>query len=139
MNPLVIIGILAITISSVALMLSFSQDQIEYSQTTERVSSIQAQRLQEKITISSDLSSLESDSHQLTIKNVGTIPIEIKEIRIINDTTGDVVTQYKISKRILASQSDTLDVDHSDYFITSISDAVPVTREGGGGGGSDSR
>lgn len=97
MNPLVITGILAVTIASVATMLSFSNEQIRYSDTTEQISAIQAERLQENVQVG-------TGDGTLQLKNAGPIPVTIKEIRLLDDD-GQIILRQSVDQQISAAQT----------------------------------
>ncbi len=101
MNPLVIVGVLAMTITAAAMMLSFSDDQVEYSHVTEQISSIQSERVREEVTVA-------RDGEGIQIRNTGSIPVQIKEIRLL-DAEGNIVMRQKADVRVLAAQSYVID------------------------------
>ena len=111
MNPLVITGILAVTVASVALLISFSNEQVRYSGVIERTSTMQVERLQEDVTVG-------IRDGQLVLKNTGPVHVQIMEVRLI-DEEGNVVMRQKVNHTILAAQS--ADVSSLDpQFIRSI-------------------
>ena len=97
MNPLVITGILAVTVSSVALLISFSNEQVRYSGVIEQTSSMQVERLQEDVIVG-------MREGQLVLKNTGPASVRIMEVRLI-DGEGDVIQRQKTDYTILAAQT----------------------------------
>lgn len=96
-NPLIITGILTMAIAVTAMMLSFSTQQVQYSKTVEQASTLQAQRLAEDLEAT-------MNGKQIQIKNTGSNSIQIKEIRILDDTGRVIITQ-KVDDKILSAQS----------------------------------
>ena len=104
MNPIVIIGIMAMTVSAGIMMISFSNDQIRYSELSGQISEMQQQRISEEIAVAA------SDDGLLEIKNTGHLSVQIKEIRVLNEQ-GHVIFRQKTDSTVLASNTITLDAD----------------------------
>ena len=104
MNPIVIIGIMAMTVSAGIMMISFSNDQIRYSELSGQISEMQQQRISEEIAVTA------SGDGLLEIKNTGHLPVQIKEIRVLNEQ-GHVIFRQKTDSTVLASNTITLDAD----------------------------
>ena len=102
MNPIVIVGILALAILTAIMMVSFSNDQVRQMHTTEKVSTIQVERLREEVSATTA-----KKGDHIQINNTGSIPIRLKEIRILDDN-GHITYREKIDQHITASQSITL-------------------------------
>lgn len=103
MNPLVITGILAVSIASFAMMVSFSDGQIQYSNVSERVADINAQRVREDMSPS-------LSGGQLYLENTGSVPILVKEIRVLDDS-GHIVSRQKTDVAISTAQTGTIPLD----------------------------
>ncbi|MDA7999395.1 MAG: hypothetical protein MPI82_06035 [Nitrosopumilus sp.] len=78
MNPITIAGILAVTMASAGMMVSFSAQQVQYSQAVEQAASMQAERLQERLAVT-------VEGGVLLVENAGPVPVRIREIRAIDD------------------------------------------------------
>ncbi len=103
MNPIVILGVLAVAVASISMMISFSDEQVRYSDTTQRTAEMQAQRLQEQAAVT-------IQDGELRLKNMGSVPIHIREIRILDDS-GFVIHTQKAETTILSSQTHTIPAD----------------------------
>lgn len=88
------------TVASFALMTTFSNEQVRYSQVAEETSNLQVQRLLEKLSVT-------IQDGQVHMKNTGSIPVQVKEIRILNND-GDVILQEKAEQTIHVSQTGTI-------------------------------
>ena len=97
MNPLVITGILAVVIASAYLMISFSTEQVRYSGVIEQTSTMQTERLREEAVLS-------IQDGQLLLENTGSVPIQIREIRLL-DNDGRIILRQETDRRILSAQT----------------------------------
>ena len=120
MNPIVITGMLAMTVSAAVMMISFSNDQIRYSESTQKISEIQTQRISEEMILTT------TDSGQIEVKNTGTVPVQIREVRIIDDQ-GHVTFRQKADQTIFATRTAMLDADSkiTDVVISMYGDEEP--------------
>jgi len=104
MNPLVITGIMAMTVLVSVLMISFSDGQIRYSQTAQKVSSMQAERVREDVSVSLQ------DDGRLLLENTGSVPVRIVEIRVL-DGDGQMVSRQRTDVPVSPAGSDTAGLD----------------------------
>jgi len=118
MNPLVITGTVAIAVLASAMLATYSDLQLEHSHTSQQVSNIQAQRLQEDV-------SVEIRDDRIILENKGPVPVRIMEIRIIDDD-GHVVAQQKSDLRVAVAAQETQGIGPE------ISTAFENTREESG-------
>jgi len=112
MNPLVITGIMAMTVLVSVLMISFSDGQIRYSQTAQKVSNMQAERVREDVSVSLQ------DDGLLLLENTGSVPVRIVEIRVL-DGDGQVVSRQKADVPVSPAGSDMarLDPDTAEALL----------------------
>ncbi len=103
MNPIVILGVLAVAVASISMMISFSDEQVRYSDTMQRTVEMQAQRLQEQAAVT-------IQDGQLWLKNTGPVPIHVREVRILDDS-GSVIHTQKAETTILSSQTQAIPAD----------------------------
>ena len=103
MNPLVITGILAVTVASFAMMVSFSDEQMRHSDMSERMAEMNAQRVRE------DVSAVLA-GEQLSLENTGPVPVLIKEIRVL-DGSGHIVSRQKTDVAVSTAQTGTIQLD----------------------------
>lgn len=96
MNPIVITGMLAMAVFSVALMITLSNEQVRYSHTVEAASEAQSQRLRE------EMAAVLAGS-QVLVENTGPVRITVKEIRVL-DSDGYVVHAQKADSDIAVGQ-----------------------------------
>ena len=97
MNPIAIAGVLAVTVASTGLMISFSGQQVQYSQTVEQTASLQAERLQENLSVT-------AGGGVLFVENTGPLPVQIREIRVLDDA-GHVILAQKADDTARVSQT----------------------------------
>lgn len=110
MNPIVIVGILAVTISAAAMMISFSSQQVRYSDDVSRISDMQAQRLAEEVSVRMGPDGV------LHVENTGSVPIRIKEIRVLDDSgriTSRHVTDEAVPARHTGSMATSPEIDEA--------------------------
>ena len=113
MNPLVITGILAVVLVSSAMMVSFSGKQLEYSNTSEELSSMQVQRVQEELQVT-----VHNDG-QLKLANTGPVPVRVVEVRML-DNDGNIVTRQKTDITISSSDEDLIRLNLNDAQLREI-------------------
>ncbi len=92
MNPLVIVGVVTVSLLAAGMIVSFSGDQLRYSQTAERIAEMQSERTRE------ELDATYGDG-RITLENPGSVPVHIVEIRILDDD-GHMIHREKADSTI---------------------------------------
>ena len=100
MNPIVIAGIMAMAVLSSAMMISFSDGQVRHSNTAEQVSNMQAERVQERLLVT-------SRDGQLLLENTGSVTVHVKEIRVL-DGDGQIISRQKADVAVPAAHTGTV-------------------------------
>ena len=92
MNPLVIVGVVTVSLLAAGMIVSFSGDQLRYSQTAERIAGMQSERTREELDAT-------YEDGRITLDNPGSVPVRIVEIRILDDD-GHITHQKKIDDTV---------------------------------------
>jgi len=95
---------MAMTVLVSVLMISFSDGQIRYSQTAQKVSSMQAERVREDVSVSLQ------DDGRLLLENTGSVPVRIVEIRVL-DGNGQMVSRQRTDVPVSPAGADTAGLD----------------------------
>ena len=96
-NPIVIAGIMAMAVLSSAMMISFSDGQVRHSHTAEQVSNLQAERVQERMSVT-------SRDGQVIFENTGSVTVHVKEIRML-DGDGQIISRQKADVAVPAAHT----------------------------------
>ena len=78
MNPLVIVGVVTVSLLAAGMIVSFSGDQLRYSQTAERIAEMQSERTREELRAT-------YEGGRISLENPGSMPVHIVEIRVLDD------------------------------------------------------
>lgn len=78
MNPIVITGMLAVAVASVAVMAELSGEQARHAAAAERMAGMHSERIREE-------ASLSVRDGRLVVENSGTVGIRILEVRTVDD------------------------------------------------------
>ena len=97
MNPIAIAGVLAVTMASAGLMVSFTGEQVRYSQAAGQTAALQAERLQEGLSVT-------AAGGALVVENTGPLPVQIREIRVV-DGSGRVIATQGSGEAVGVSQT----------------------------------
>ena len=100
-------------LASSAMMVTFSDRQLDYSNTSETLSTMQVQRVQEEVLVTVQ------DDGYLELTNAGSVPIRIVEVRVLDDD-GNIVSTQKTSVSISSSDSDQIQLALDDAHLHAI-------------------